>query len=171
MLSRAKLLEIAKRELDQDAVRLISVLLSSTTAKVRLGKVVSEPFTLDIGSPQGDGLSPVLFVLYLEESLKKIREVLPERCEEDKDIMDESQYADDCNWYSKLKSWLEESLEIIAEKFREFDLKVRENRVDRVEQVPEGIMGIFKAIGFIIRRRERYKKKDEFSHSSNGLHV
>ena len=36
----------------------------------------SKPFTSNVGTPQGDSLSPVLFTVYLEHTLKKVRPTL-----------------------------------------------------------------------------------------------
>ena len=41
-----------------------------------MNNVETEPFTSNIGSPQGDGISGVLFDIYFEASLRKIREKL-----------------------------------------------------------------------------------------------
>ena len=36
---------------------------------VKIGSGTSQPFRSTIGTPQGDGLSPVLFICYLEAAL------------------------------------------------------------------------------------------------------
>merc|ERR1712115_197883 len=42
------------------------------------GATQQRNFTSNIGTPQGDSLSPVLFTIYLEEALKEVRKVLPQ---------------------------------------------------------------------------------------------
>ena len=37
---------------------------------------INAPFTSNVGTPQGDGLSPVLFTIYLEHALKEVLTVL-----------------------------------------------------------------------------------------------
>ena len=56
-----------------DEVCLILHLLYNTTIQVGLGKLRSEPFQSNIGTPQGDGISPILFVCYLEAAMQECR--------------------------------------------------------------------------------------------------
>ena len=62
-IDRAKLLEILNSVADihDDDIRLIRVLLADTVIHVHFNGISTKPFTSNIGSPQGDGLSPVLF--------------------------------------------------------------------------------------------------------------
>ena len=52
----------------EDEKRIIQFLLS--------GANTEEPFLTNIGTPQGDSLSPVLFIIYLEQALKNVRSTL-----------------------------------------------------------------------------------------------
>ncbi len=63
-INRHKLL---KEHLDNSALRIITYLLSNTKIHVRQqGQIDPKPFTKTIGVPQGDALSPVLFIIYFE---------------------------------------------------------------------------------------------------------
>ena len=42
------------------------------------GATNSQPFNSNIGTPQGDCLSPVLFAIYMEHALKEVRKAIPE---------------------------------------------------------------------------------------------
>ena len=72
-IRREQLVDIAKKFLDEDEVRMIQLLLSNTTLDVRINNAETEPFSSNMGSPQGDALSGVLFNIYFEESLRKVR--------------------------------------------------------------------------------------------------
>ena len=63
-ISRSKLLKILETEvnLDKDALRMVSALLCDTCLCVRIEGEKSEWFHTTIGTPQGDCLSPVLFI-------------------------------------------------------------------------------------------------------------
>ena len=57
------------------------------------------PFTSNIGTPQGDSLSPVLFTIYLENALKQVRHTLPRSTNElQKVLPNEIAYADDVDF-------------------------------------------------------------------------
>ena len=58
------------------------------------------PFLSNIGTPQGDSLIPVLFILYLEAALKEIRD-LPE--EKEPQLPTEIAYADDVDFVSTIR--------------------------------------------------------------------
>ena len=55
-----QLISIVKKFLDEDEVRMIQLLVSNTTLDVRINNAETEPFSSNMGSPQGDALSGVL---------------------------------------------------------------------------------------------------------------
>ena len=69
MLDRQKLLDESFHIFNQDEWRLINYLLDRTTLQARFKTALSQPFVTTWGSPQGDSLSPTLFVIYLECAL------------------------------------------------------------------------------------------------------
>ena len=60
-INRTILLNILEsiRGMRKDSLRLIRVLLANTSLKVKVNGIMSESFTSNIGSPQGDALSPI----------------------------------------------------------------------------------------------------------------
>ncbi|RQM10964.1 hypothetical protein DD237_008436 [Peronospora effusa] len=69
-VNRDKLLSVLKPLLDDDEIRLIRLLLRKTMLSLRLGSRLFSPLESNTGTPQGDSLSPVLFVVYLEAALR-----------------------------------------------------------------------------------------------------
>ncbi|GFS14330.1 Gag pol polyprotein [Elysia marginata] len=89
---------------DEDLVitrhKLRQFLLSNTTLNVKIsGANTEEPFLTNIGTPQGDSLSPVLFIIYLEQALKNVRSTLdsPSNTTE-AHLRNEIVYADDIDF-------------------------------------------------------------------------
>ena len=77
-MNRPHLLEIVKSIVNEGEHRLIQFLLSGTVSGTRIyGISTSKPFTSNVGTPQGDNLSLVLFTVYLEHGLKEVRPTLP----------------------------------------------------------------------------------------------
>jgi hypothetical protein len=74
-LDRGELLRILEEFslAGEDELRIISFLLSDTTLRVKVGASIGELFKTWIGTPQGDGLSPILFLIYLEYILRRHR--------------------------------------------------------------------------------------------------
>ncbi|MEN9521703.1 MAG: hypothetical protein RL065_80, partial [Bacteroidota bacterium] len=70
-ICRTKLLENLTF-LDSDDIILIQLLLSNTKCKIRLNNFYSSWFICNKGTPQGDGLSPTLFTIYLELALRDL---------------------------------------------------------------------------------------------------
>ena len=66
---REELINIPENILHEDEVRMVRLLLSNTTLEIR---IETEEFVSNIGSPQGDGISGILFNIYLE-SLRRMR--------------------------------------------------------------------------------------------------
>ena len=76
-IDRKQLLQLLTNLVTEDEKRIIQFLLSNTTLHVKIsGANTEEPFLTNIGTPQGDSLSPVLFIIYLEQALKNVRSTL-----------------------------------------------------------------------------------------------
>jgi len=130
-ISRAHLLDVLHDAgCGEDELRLVRVLLSGTNLTVRVCHSLSEPFSTVTGTPQGDALSPVLFTIYLESSLRKVRTRIPWLPENPLpgDMPHESQYADDVDLMSESNDDLQQALPIIREILQEDHLKVNEGK-------------------------------------------
>ncbi|KAK3797961.1 hypothetical protein RRG08_018765 [Elysia crispata] len=77
-IDRQILLDITERIVEEDELRIIRFLLSDTVINTRINGATKErPFVSNIGTPQGDSLSPILFSIYLENALKEGRPRTP----------------------------------------------------------------------------------------------
>ena len=115
-----------------DEVHLIKHLLYRTTLTVKIGSAHALPFQSTIGTPQGDSLSPVLFVCYLEAALRDCRARFPPRPPGDIDTPHETGYADDINLYSTSRPWLNTCLPIISETLGDWSLTVNPQKTEWV---------------------------------------
>ena len=98
-LDREFILSTAQELLEEDEMRILLYLLSNTTLTAIIGGQEGEKFYTTIGTPQGDSLSPLLFILYLEAVMRKYREeIIP--IPEDGEFYLETKYADDCDFIS-----------------------------------------------------------------------
>ena len=93
-------MQILKNIVEEDELRLIQFLLSNTHINTRINNAyINAPFTSNVGTPQGDGLSPVLFTIYLEHALKEVRTVIGEpKSPLEEKIPREIAYADDVDF-------------------------------------------------------------------------
>ncbi|GFS27424.1 1-phosphatidylinositol 4,5-bisphosphate phosphodiesterase 1 [Elysia marginata] len=75
-IDRHLLFNILKNIIKEDEQRIIRYFLSNTELSIKLkGSSKTESFKSNIGTPQGDSLSPVLFIVYLEHALKNTLEL------------------------------------------------------------------------------------------------
>jgi hypothetical protein len=74
--NRTLLMEILEKEakINEDEQRLVRVLLSEVKLQLKIENCKGEQFTSLIGVPQGDGLSPKLFLVYMEHVKRKYME-------------------------------------------------------------------------------------------------
>ena len=93
-------LDILREIVEEDELRMIRFLLSDTIINTRInGATKEKPFESNIGSTQGDSLSPVLFSKYLENALKEVRTILPRPTSDfEKTLPTEIVYADDVDF-------------------------------------------------------------------------
>ena len=99
-IDRDIFLEVLKNIVEEDELRLIQTLLSNTHINTRINNAdINAPFTSNVGTPQDDGLSPVLFTIYLERALKEVRTVIGEpKSPLEEKIPREIAYADDVDF-------------------------------------------------------------------------
>ncbi|GFR72839.1 RNA-directed DNA polymerase from mobile element jockey [Elysia marginata] len=70
-IDRTLLLKTLREIINEDELRIVQFLLSKTTLDVKInGTNTTQLFTTNVDSPQGDSLSPVLFIVYLENALR-----------------------------------------------------------------------------------------------------
>ena len=73
-IGREKLLNILKSIINDDELRTTRFLLSNTTIYPKIhGATIKKSFKSNVGTPQGDCLSPVFFIIYLEHPLREVR--------------------------------------------------------------------------------------------------
>ncbi|XP_029655445.1 uncharacterized protein LOC115229183 [Octopus sinensis] len=125
-IRRDKLMEILKTILDNDSIRMVRALLIDTELTVKIGPVESRSFKTSIGTPQGDSISPVLFIVYLEAALRDLRKLVKTTS------ITEVIYADDVDFLSHDKSTLEELLNIAPHALEKWFLKVNIEKTEYV---------------------------------------
>ena len=124
-INRKVLLEILEKFLDEDEIRIIQFLLSNTHISIKVsGATTEHPFLGNVGTPQGDSLSPVLFIIYLEEALKEVRE-LPDH--QEPHLPSEVAYADDVDFVSTIQHKDIRQVQAILAKF---NLLVNEEKTE-----------------------------------------
>ena len=139
-IDREKLMIILKQEvqLEEDELRICQSLLANTNLKVKLGEAISDPFETTIGTPQGDGLSPILFAVYLESALREVR---AEACkwprpDDDKGLPLEALYADDSDFISTNPSLLKFLEALIPPTISRYNLQANASKWERTTLAP-----------------------------------
>ena len=129
-ISREKLMEILRCDvgLEDDELRMCQALLADTCLRVRLKGVLSEVFETTIGTPQGDGLSPILFAVYLERALIDVRASMPQRPMTDKGLPEETLYADDADFFSTDYCFLQELKLLIPQIIGVYNLNANKDK-------------------------------------------
>ena len=92
---------------------MIRFLLAATSLEPRLSTGECHAFASTIGTPQGDSLSPVLFTVYLEAALRDLRSRLPPRPPADARLPLDVEYADDIDFISYSRPYLNEIERIV----------------------------------------------------------
>lgn len=99
-IRRDVLLQVLEGIIENDELRIIRFLLSNTKINIRIdGSSSKIPFTSNIGTPQGDSLSPILFIVYLEHALREVRKKRNTPITEiETSLPNEAVYADDIDF-------------------------------------------------------------------------
>jgi hypothetical protein len=75
-IQRGTLIQHLKCILEPDELHLVSLLIKDVTLQVKCDNHTGRVFTTNIGSPQGDCASPILFIYILSVALKKSKELI-----------------------------------------------------------------------------------------------
>ena len=70
-VDRKMLMNDLESILDEDELHMIKILLENVLLVVRCGDKLGKEFITDMGSPQGDCISPILFTLYMAKALSE----------------------------------------------------------------------------------------------------
>ena len=68
-----QLIDIVKEILNEDEIGTLKVILAETTLEVKVENAQTTTFESNIGSPQGDSISGMLFTIYVNDALQKLR--------------------------------------------------------------------------------------------------
>ena len=150
-VDRGQLYQDLKKILEPDELHMISILLKDVTLQVRIGQKTGNKFTTNVGVPQGDCLSPVLFTIYLAKAMKeennndhtytsnrRVENFIPPEiqdhlyCKPPKEfpLLIDQQYADDIGWISTAKHITDRIKENIPKKLKERNLQVNEGKTE-----------------------------------------
>ena len=142
-IDRAKLVRILRDEvqLEEDEMRICQSLLADTSLRIKLGEALSDPFASTIGTPQGDGLSPILFAIYLESALRQVRPAAGPRPAEDHGLPLEAIYADDTDFISMSLSYLKQLESLIPPILAESNLFANATKWEWTALVPLSSLG------------------------------
>lgn len=136
-IDREKLMEIVEHSdwATPDDLRLIRLLLANTSLQVRVSHYFSAPFQTNIGTPQGDCLSPVLFIIYLDAALREITRAMPNAPSLDNTIglPFKTAYADDVDIISTSPSHLAVCLDVLEKKLLEWNLILNKSKTEHIE--------------------------------------
>ena len=112
-------------------MRIIRLLLADTSLEPRLSTGECHAFTTSIGTPQGESLSPVLFTVYLEAALRDLRSRLPTRPQTDANLPLDVEYADDTDFISTSRLFLDDIERIAPACLAEWSLTINASKTER----------------------------------------
>ena len=117
---------------NNDELRLVRLLLADTRLKVHVKTAHSAEFETTIGSPQGDGLSSVLFTCYLAATLSSVREssTRPNPPISPLGMPLEMEYADDKDFIDEEKQPLEDLLPTAGVELQEVNLFMNKSKTE-----------------------------------------
>ena len=138
-VKRKDMFEILKEVLDDDELHIIKLLVENVTLQVKVGMKVGNDSKTNIGVPQEDCLSPILFIKYLAEALKPVQAIEHPAHISDytyvktNNVTISQQYADDISWITSNKQLKEELEVVVPSILKSKYLQVKESKTEEYE--------------------------------------
>lgn len=112
---------------DAKLIRVLRNIYDSAKAAVRVGNEVGEWFRQEKGSRQGDPLSPVIFIVYLERVMQRLCRNMTGVSIHGRRI-NNLRFADDVTLFEESWDQLQESLDIVASESGRYGLKINTDK-------------------------------------------
>ncbi|XP_033113356.1 uncharacterized protein LOC117113956, partial [Anneissia japonica] len=125
-VNRKKLIEIISQNLEPEELNLIKILIEQVELKVRIAKELGDPIISNIGVPQGDCLSPILFTAYLAYILQTYEQ----QQHQTYNFTLSLQYADDISWISASQEYVNEIKKGLPPQLRDYNLTVNASKTE-----------------------------------------
>lgn len=129
-INRSKLLNVLEEILYESEYRIIRYLITNTTLKARINGNYGNTFYTRIGVPQGDALSPALFIIYLEAIMRKFNLTIPRPMGDLNNIYLESAYADDVDYIDQNPFNIDMIYNLLPETLKEFNLNINVQKTE-----------------------------------------
>ena len=139
-IKRTKFIEILESFIREDEIRIIRILLSNTTLDIKSSCNISNPFDINIGSPQDDDLNGCLFIIYLEKALRTLRDNRHVTGEHSYAVSSKSTlpaeciYADGADLISDSAEKKKRQLQLFTHTFAEFNLQINDTKTEHTVQ-------------------------------------
>ena len=138
-IDRSKLIQTLENILNEDELRMIQYLISNTSYSIKIDSYSHSFFKTNIGSPQGDSLSPILFIIYLQAVLNDLDDELEKRKIKDYTLkshhipisFNDLIYADDIDFPNRDPFYLELVLLVAKEVFSKWNLSINVTKTTR----------------------------------------
>ena len=155
-IHRDKVIADLQYILDPDELHLVKILIEDVQITIRINNIKGKPFITNVGTPQGDCLSPTLFTLYLAKALREGEPDIPDSLIYDhtyyltethlinaagtdhtyskhpgKGFMTELQYADDISWITgNFENGTKHMKEVIPARLRDRNLTINASKTE-----------------------------------------
>ena len=130
-IRRDKLFDTLQTFLGESEMRMIRLLLADTSLEPGLSTGDCHAFATSIGTPQRDSLSSVLFTVYLEAALRDLRSRIPTRPLADANLPLDVEYADDTDFISTSRLFLDDIESIAPACLAEWSLTINASKTER----------------------------------------
>ena len=180
-IDRSRLLNILNaRGISEDNDTLIKILLSNTSLQVKQGKNIAREFKTNRKVPQDNGLSPILFTLYLDEALKKIDRKIdqPNTINEPSTIAlhdhdfakryrsclrSHLEYADDVDFLCDSEEEAKEILQIAKNVLMKYNLTINEAKTEIIKYTKDADLRKVKKRGTILVEVAEFKRRKQLA--------
>lgn len=133
-VKREVLLQDLAEVIEDDELHVLAVMVRDVKLEVKMDGNVGEEFKTNVGVPQGDGISPLLFTLYLAQSLKQVQQDTRDHTYYTENrYQHDQQYADDISWVGGSKARLENMEKDVVRVLIRRNLKVNEAKTEKFE--------------------------------------
>ena len=140
---------------EEKIINILSHIYNNSKAAVRFGKDIGDWISQEVGTKQGDPVSPTLFITYLERVLERLQDI-EKRVSVHGHYINNLRFADDIDVLASNWEDLQEMVDIVSENGKKAGLIINERKTETLVFGKQGVCDNIRLNTHVIKNVDQF---------------